>query len=86
MTKTEVVGVTVKKDERPHEIYAIAKAVSYQNIDNLVEGRFILGFTDKAMAVLVASSISTSAGLPPVTEMGESGLGHPGRIHQYHYG
>jgi CheY-like chemotaxis protein len=71
MTKTEVVGVTVKKDERPNEIYAIAKAVSYQNIDNQVEGRFILGFTDEAMAVLVASSISTSAGLPPVTEMGE---------------
>jgi len=71
MTKTEVVSVTVKKDERPNEIYAIAKVVPYEDMDKRMEGRFILGFTDDAMAVLVASSIATNMGLPPVTEMGE---------------
>lgn len=72
MTNTKVVNVIVKKDERPNEIYAIAKIVPYEDMDKKIHGNFILGFTDEHMALLVASSIATHAGLPPVTEMGET--------------
>jgi len=71
MTKTAVVNVTIKRDERPNEIYAIAKVLSYEDMNQQVNGSFSLGFTDEANAVLIASAISTSMGLPPVTAMGE---------------
>ncbi|MCE5281656.1 MAG: response regulator [Deltaproteobacteria bacterium] len=71
MTKTKVMRMIIKKDERPNEIYAIAKVVSFEDIDQKLQGRFILGFTDEHMAVLVASAIATNSGLPPVTEAGE---------------
>ena len=70
MTQIEVLKVTVRKDERPNEIYAIAKTLPYQDMDKKLRGTFNLGFTDKEMAVLVASSISTNMGLASVDEMG----------------
>jgi len=70
MTQIEVLKVTVRKDERPNEIYAIAKILPYQDMDKKFRGTFNLGFTDKEMAVVVASSISTNMGLSPVDEMG----------------
>ena len=71
MTKTKVLKVIIKKDERPNEIYAIAKVLPYGDMNKNIQGNFILGFTDEHMALLVASSIATNAGLPAVTEMGE---------------
>ena len=74
MTHTEVVSVRIKKEERPKEIYAIASITPYEDMDQKFNGNFILGFNEKAMAILVTQSIATTMGLPPVTELSEEAL------------
>jgi CheY-like chemotaxis protein len=71
MTQTEVIGVKIKPDERPKEIYALAKIIHYEDINKKLEGSFILGFPDESMAILVASAIAENLDLPPVSQMGE---------------
>jgi len=71
MTQTEVIDVKTKRDERPKEIYAFAKIIPYEDIDQKLEGNFILGFSDETMAVLVASAIAENWNLPPFKQMGE---------------
>jgi CheY-like chemotaxis protein len=71
MTKTEVIDVKIKRDERPKEIYALAKIIPYEDMDKKLKGSFILGFTDESMAILVASAIAENLELPPITQMGD---------------
>jgi len=71
MTNTEVVKTTIKKDERHLTEFAVAKIVEYEHLDKVLKGNFILGINNKAMAVLVASSIAEHMGLQPVTEFDE---------------
>ncbi len=69
MAKTEVLATQIKKDERLLCDFAVAQVVEYQHLDNALEGYFMLGFNNKTMAIMVASSISEHLGLPPVTTM-----------------
>jgi len=71
MTHTEVVSVKIKKEERPKEIYAIASITPYEDMDKKVNGNFILGFNEKAMAILVTQSIAHTMGMPPVNDLGD---------------
>jgi CheY-specific phosphatase CheX len=71
MTQTEVVSVRIKPDERPKEIYAVAKIIHYEDINKKLEGSFVLGFPDESTAILVASAIAENLGLPPVSKMEE---------------
>lgn len=71
MTRVEVLQVTTRRDVRPDEIYAIATTLTYRDMDKDLQGTFTLGFTQKEMAVLVASSISTHSGLGDVNDVDE---------------
>jgi CheY-like chemotaxis protein len=64
MTKTETVNVSIKRDERLKEIYAVAQVAPYEDFTQKVKGNFLLGFTDERMAVVVASAIAENFGLP----------------------
>jgi CheY-like chemotaxis protein len=64
MTKTETVNVSVKRDERLKEIYAVAQVAPYEDFTEKVKGNFLLGFTDERMAAVVASAIAENMGLP----------------------
>jgi len=74
MAQTEVLKVSIKKDERPNNIYAIAQVISYEELYNKFSGTFSMGFTDKSMATFVASAISTSMGFGQVTHLGQESL------------
>lgn len=64
MTRTETVNVSIKRDERLKEIYAVAQMAPYEDFTQKVKGNFFLGFTDARMAVVVASAIAENLGLP----------------------
>ncbi len=64
MTKTGTVNVSIKRDERLKEIYAVAQVTPYEDFTQKVKGNFLLGFTDERMAVAVASAIAENFGLP----------------------
>jgi two-component system chemotaxis response regulator CheY len=64
MTRTEAVNVSIKRDERLKEIYAVAQVAPYEDFTQKVNGNFLLGFSDERMAVAVASSIAENFGLP----------------------
>jgi two-component system chemotaxis response regulator CheY len=66
MTKTEVLHVQIKRDERLKEIYAVALVVPYEDFPGNLAGNFFLGFTSESMAVLVAAAVAEHFGLPPV--------------------
>jgi CheY-like chemotaxis protein len=74
MTRTEVVSMKIKKEERPKEIYAIASVTPYEDMDKKVNGNFILGFNEKAMAILVTQSIAHTMGMPDVNDLGDEAL------------
>lgn len=63
MTGTAAVNVSIKRDERLKEIYAVAQVAPYEDFTQKVKGNFLLGFTDERMAVLVASAIAENFGL-----------------------
>jgi len=64
MTGTEAVNVSVRRDERLKEIYAVAQVAPYEDFTKKVKGNFLLGFTDERLAVVVASAIAENFGLP----------------------
>ncbi len=64
MTKTGTVNVSIKRDERLKEIYAVAQVAPYEDFTKKVKGNFFLGFNDERMAVVVASAIAENFGLP----------------------
>ncbi|MDD2902691.1 MAG: response regulator [Syntrophales bacterium] len=68
MTRTEVVNVSIKKDERFQEIYAVAQVAPYEDFPQKVSGIFFLGFTDEHLAVAVASAIAENLGFPPLSQ------------------
>jgi CheY-specific phosphatase CheX len=63
MTKTQTVNVSIKRDERLKEIYAVAQVAPYEDFTQKVKGSFLLGFNDERMAVAVASAIAENLGL-----------------------
>lgn len=72
MTKTEAVNVSIKRDERLKEIYAVAQVAPYEDFTKKVNGNFLLGFTDERMAVLVASAIAENFGLPALRQFDDN--------------
>lgn len=72
MTKTEVLNVKIKRDERLKEIYAVALVVPYEDFPGKVAGNFLLGFSDERMATLVAAAITENFGLPPLTHFDDT--------------
>ncbi|RJR38551.1 MAG: response regulator [Deltaproteobacteria bacterium] len=64
MTRTEVVKVSVKRDERLKEMYAVAQVAPYEDFPKKVTGKFIMGFTDERLAVAVAAAIAEHLDLP----------------------
>lgn len=64
MTQTEVVNVAVRRDERLREIYAVAQVAPYEDFPKKVTGKFLLGFPDERLAVLVAGAIAEHLGVP----------------------
>ena len=64
MTQTEVVNVSIKRDERIKEIYAVAQVVPYEDFTKKVTGNFLLGFVDERLAVVVAAAIAENLGMP----------------------
>jgi CheY-like chemotaxis protein/CheY-specific phosphatase CheX len=68
MTKTGAVNVSIKRDERLKEIYAVAQVAPYEDFTKKVKGKFLLGFSDAHMAVAVASAIAENFGLPGFRE------------------
>jgi CheY-like chemotaxis protein/CheY-specific phosphatase CheX len=64
MTKSETVNVSIKRDERLRELYAVAQVAPYEDFTQKVKGNFLLGFTDERMATVVASAIAENMGLP----------------------
>jgi CheY-like chemotaxis protein/CheY-specific phosphatase CheX len=64
MTQTEIVNVSIKRDERLKEIYAVAQVAPYEDFTQKVTGKFLLGFTDERLAVVVAAAIAEHFGLP----------------------
>jgi CheY-like chemotaxis protein/CheY-specific phosphatase CheX len=72
MTKTEAVNVSVKRDERLKEIYAVAQVAPYEDFTKKVKGNFLLGFTHERLAVAVASAIAENYGLPGFGDFNEN--------------
>lgn len=68
MTQAKVVNVSIKKDERQQEIYAVAQVAAYEDFPQKVTGNFFLGFTDERLAVAVASAIAVNLGFPPLRQ------------------
>lgn len=66
MARTDVVSIKVKKDERLREVHAVAQVIPYEDMNKRLEGTFVLGFAEEAMAILVATAIAENLGLPPV--------------------
>ena len=64
MTHSEIVNVTIKKEERLKEIYAVAQVAPYADFRQKVSGKFLLGFSDARLAVVVAAAIAENFGLP----------------------
>lgn len=67
MTKTEVMNVKIKRDERVQETYAVAQIVPFEDFQKKVTGSFLLGLSEEPMAILVASAIAENLGLPPIS-------------------
>ena len=72
MAKTEVLKVSIKRDQRPNEIFAAAQMISFEEVDHKLSGTFTLGFTDQSTAIFVASAIAINMGFDPVTDLGEN--------------
>ena len=66
MTRTEVVNVSIKRDERLKEIYPVAQLAPYEDFPQKVTGILFLGFTDEGLATAVASAIIENLGFPPL--------------------
>lgn len=69
MTNTEVISASIKRDERLMTGFSVAQVIEYEHLDNRVRGYFMLGFTSKAIAVMVASAIAEGMGLPHVEQL-----------------
>lgn len=72
MSKAEVKNVTIRKDERLQENYAIAQFVRYEDFPGKVAGYFLLGFPNEPMAIVVASAIAENYGLPPLNHFDDT--------------
>jgi CheY-like chemotaxis protein/CheY-specific phosphatase CheX len=64
MTQTAVANVSIKRDERLKETYAVAQVVPYEDFPQKMRGTFFLGFTDERLAVVVAAALAENFGLP----------------------
>ncbi|MEW5724648.1 MAG: response regulator [Thermodesulfobacteriota bacterium] len=71
MTGTEVLSYKVKIDERVGDSIPLAHTVSYEHMEKSVQGQFVLGFANQAMATAVASALAEKMGLPPLGELDE---------------
>lgn len=66
MTGTQVLDTRHKRDERTSTSFPVAQVISYDHRnEGTLEGHFLLGFTDRKMAVQVASSVAIKMGLEP---------------------
>lgn len=65
MTGHTAEGVRIEALEPPFSAftYKTAVVIPYERTDTLLDGRFILGFNDEAMAVRLASAIAGKAGM-----------------------
>ncbi|MBW1782523.1 MAG: response regulator [Deltaproteobacteria bacterium] len=71
MAKMEISHYEIKQGQIIPDKYAIAIAVSYKDINDELEGSFILGLIDETMAIRLASSIGENMGLAPVDKLDE---------------
>jgi two-component system chemotaxis response regulator CheY len=71
MTGNEVLKYEVKKDQQPAEMAPWVHVITYEHVNKDVEGKFILGFADEAMALAVSSALAEKVGLEPISEMDE---------------
>jgi len=72
MSKAEVRNVSIRKDERLQENYAIAQFVRYEDFPGKVGGYFLLGFPNEPMAIVVASAIAENYGMPPINHFDDT--------------
>lgn len=74
MTDTEVHGLAVKADERAKARFQIAQVIDYEHIASEFHGQFVLGFTSKKMAALIASAVSESMGMGELEELNDDAV------------
>lgn len=74
MASIDIADVKVSKDEKPKKTHSIAHSIHYVDFDDKLEGDFILGFADEAIAIAVASGIAKTAGLTPFKQLDETAL------------
>lgn len=71
MAKMEITSHEIKHQKIIPDKYAMAIAVSYKDVNEKIEGFFILGLTDEVMAIRLASSIAENMGLSPIEKFDE---------------
>jgi len=71
MAKMEITSHEIKHQKIIPDKYATAIAVSYKDVNEKIEGFFILGLTDEAVAIRLASSIAQNMGLSPIERFDE---------------
>jgi two-component system chemotaxis response regulator CheY len=69
MTKTPVVTVTVKREQRLRENYSVAFACDFVGQNSSIEGRVVMGFGEDSTACLTAAAISERMGIDVCREM-----------------
>lgn len=69
MTKTPVVSVTVKREQRLRESYSVAFTCDFQGQNSPLEGQVLMGFGDDGPACLTAAAISERLGLDACREL-----------------
>jgi CheY-like chemotaxis protein len=74
MTGHSVREITFDKIDSPYAIEGFKKAIviPYENEKENFEGRFVLGISDKTMAVKLAAAIAKNAGMPVVERMDDT--------------
>lgn len=71
MTDLSTEGVKIEALESPYTAltYKTAIVIPYENKEEFLEGRFILGFNNQSMAIKLAAAIAQKAGMATVDHM-----------------
>jgi two-component system chemotaxis response regulator CheY len=72
MADINIANVQAKQEETSLRTYSIAHSIKYEDLDNKVNGNFILGFADESEAIHIASAIAKNIGLEPIGKFDET--------------